>query len=49
MDSAGTAKRLKAADEVAQPLFVEHWLPFQPGAIRVTRAPGTGEPPKGEG
>jgi DNA-binding MurR/RpiR family transcriptional regulator len=33
-DSAGTARRLKAADEVAQPLFVEHWLPMQPGAIR---------------
>ena len=38
-DSAGTARRLKAADEVAQPLFVEHWLPFQPGAIRVMRPP----------
>ncbi len=38
-DPSGTAKRLKAADEVAQPLFVEHWLPFQPGAIRVTRPP----------
>lgn len=39
MDPAGTSKRLKAADEVAQPLFVEHWLPFQPGAIRVGRPP----------
>lgn len=38
-DSAGTAQRLKAADEVAQPLFVEHWLPMQPGAIRVVRPP----------
>lgn len=38
-DTAGTARRLKAADEVAQPLFVEHWLPMQPGAIRVVRPP----------
>ncbi len=38
-DSAGTVRRLKAADEVAQPLFVEHWLPMQPGAIRVVRPP----------
>ncbi len=38
-DPAGTAKRLKAADEVAQPLFVEHWLPRQPGAIRVVKQP----------
>ncbi len=36
-DAAGTSRRLKAADEVAQPLFVEHWLPMQPGAIRVAR------------
>ena len=36
-DTAGTSNRLKAADEVAQPLFVEHWLPMQPGAIRVER------------
>ena len=34
MDPAGTVKRLKAADEVGQPLYVEHWLPMQPGAIR---------------
>jgi DNA-binding MurR/RpiR family transcriptional regulator len=33
-DQAGTLKRLKAADKVAQPLFVEHWLPMQPGALR---------------
>jgi DNA-binding MurR/RpiR family transcriptional regulator len=33
-DQPGTLKRLKAADRVAQPLFVEHWLPVQPGAIR---------------
>lgn len=38
-DPAGTVKRLKAADEVAQPNFVEHWLPVQPGAIRVVRPP----------
>ncbi len=36
-DSAGTKRRIQAADEVAQPLFVERWLPMQPGAIRVTR------------
>jgi DNA-binding MurR/RpiR family transcriptional regulator len=39
MDPAGTVRRLKAADEVAQRLFVEHWLPFQPAAIRVARPP----------
>ena len=38
-DTAGTSRRIKAADEVAQPLFVEHWLPMQPGAIRVVRPP----------
>ncbi len=43
-DTAGTAKRLKAADEVAQPLFVERWLPMQPGAIRVARPPKPKEP-----
>jgi DNA-binding MurR/RpiR family transcriptional regulator len=37
-DQPGTLKRLKAADEVAQPLFVDHWLPMQPGAVRM-RAP----------
>jgi DNA-binding MurR/RpiR family transcriptional regulator len=41
-DSAGTARRIRAADEVAQPLFVEHWLPMQPGAIRVARRPKAG-------
>lgn len=33
-DQAGTLKRLKAADEVGQPLFVDHWLPMQPGGLR---------------
>lgn len=33
-DQSGTLKRLKAADKVAQPLFVDHWLPMQPGAIQ---------------
>lgn len=33
-DQTGTMKRLKAADQVARPLFVDHWLPIQPGAIR---------------
>jgi DNA-binding MurR/RpiR family transcriptional regulator len=43
-DQAGTLKRLKAADEVAQPFFVEHWLPMQPGAVRVQQRPaGSGE------
>jgi DNA-binding MurR/RpiR family transcriptional regulator len=39
-DESGVLKRLKAADKVAQPLFVDHWLPLQPGAIqrRGTRA-----------
>lgn len=36
-DQAGTMKRLQAADGVAQPLFVDHWLPIQPGAVRSTR------------
>ncbi len=45
-DSAGTVRRLKAADEVAQPLFVEHWLPMQPGAIRVARPPKPQPPPR---
>lgn len=43
MDPAGTAKRLKAADEVGQALYLEHWLPMQPGAIRV-RPPKASEP-----
>jgi DNA-binding MurR/RpiR family transcriptional regulator len=34
-DQAGTLKRLKAAEKVGQPLFVEHWLPMQPGAVRM--------------
>lgn len=33
-DQAGTLKRLQAADAVAQPLFVDRWLPIQPGAVR---------------
>ena len=33
-DQSGILKRLKAADKVAQPLFVDHWLPMQPGAIQ---------------
>jgi DNA-binding MurR/RpiR family transcriptional regulator len=32
-DHAGTLKRLKAADKVAQPLLVDHWLPMHPGAF----------------
>jgi DNA-binding MurR/RpiR family transcriptional regulator len=37
-DQAGTLKRLKAADKVAQPLLVNHWLPMQPGAFNVGHA-----------
>jgi DNA-binding MurR/RpiR family transcriptional regulator len=36
-DQSGTIKRLKAAEKVAQPLFVDHWLPMQPGALRISR------------
>jgi DNA-binding MurR/RpiR family transcriptional regulator len=36
-DRTGTLKRLKAADKVAQPLFVESWLPMQPGAVRARK------------
>ena len=36
-DHSGTLKRLKAADKVAQPLFVNHWLPMQPGAFSLGR------------
>ena len=32
-DRAGTLKRLKAADKVAQPLLLERWLPMHPGAF----------------
>jgi DNA-binding MurR/RpiR family transcriptional regulator len=32
-DHPGTLKRLKAADKVAQPLLMEHWLPMHPGAF----------------
>jgi DNA-binding MurR/RpiR family transcriptional regulator len=40
-DHTGTLKRLKAADKVAQPLLVNHWLPMQPGAFSTgpTRKP----------
>jgi DNA-binding MurR/RpiR family transcriptional regulator len=34
-DHVGTIKRLKAADKVAQPLLMNHWLPIQPGAFNV--------------
>ncbi|HVI73900.1 MAG TPA: MurR/RpiR family transcriptional regulator [Anaeromyxobacteraceae bacterium] len=39
-DQAGTMKRLQAADAVAQPLFVDRWLPIQPGAVRRTHGGG---------
>jgi DNA-binding MurR/RpiR family transcriptional regulator len=32
-DRTGTLMRLKAADKVAQPLLMEHWLPIHPGAF----------------
>ena len=38
-DHAGTLKRLKAADKVAQPLLVDHWLPMHPGAFSFDRMP----------
>jgi DNA-binding MurR/RpiR family transcriptional regulator len=38
-DHAGTLKRLKAADKVAQPLLVDHWLPMHPGALRFDPLP----------
>ena len=38
-DQAGTLKRLKAADKVAQPLLVDHWLPMHPGAFSFERLP----------
>jgi DNA-binding MurR/RpiR family transcriptional regulator len=41
-DQAGTLKRLQAANGVAQPLFVEHWLPLQPGAVRRGPHPKSG-------
>jgi DNA-binding MurR/RpiR family transcriptional regulator len=41
-DESGVLKRLKAADKVAQPLFVDHWLPIQPGAIQ-RRGPRSGK------
>ena len=36
-DHPGTLKRLKAADKVAQPLLVDHWLPMHPGAFSFDR------------
>ena len=38
-DHTGTLKRLKAADKVAQPLLVDHWLPMHPGAFSFDRLP----------
>lgn len=40
LDLPGTQKRLKAAEEVAQPLFVDCWMPRTPSPVRV------GKPPK---
>jgi DNA-binding MurR/RpiR family transcriptional regulator len=36
-DHSSTLHRLKAADKVAQPLFVDHWLPMRPGALKAHR------------
>ena len=36
-DQSGILKRLKAADKVAQPLFVDPWLPKQPGALQLQK------------
>jgi DNA-binding MurR/RpiR family transcriptional regulator len=38
-DQSGTLKRLRAADKVAQPLLVDHWLPMHPGALSFDRVP----------
>lgn len=38
-DQPGTLKRLKAAEQVARPLFVDAWLPVQAGTIRRSRSP----------
>ena len=38
-DQPGTLKRLKAAEHVARPLFVDAWLPVQAGTIRRSRSP----------
>ncbi len=35
LDQAGTLKRLKAAGQVAQPLFLEFWLPRQPRPVKM--------------
>lgn len=35
-DQPGTLQRLRAADKVGQPLFVDHWLPMRPG-LKVER------------
>lgn len=39
LDQSGTQKRLQAAVQVAQPLFVDCWLPRQPMPIAMERPP----------
>lgn len=39
LDQSGTQKRLQAAVQVAQPLFVDCWLPRQPMPITMERPP----------
>lgn len=36
LDETGTLKRLQAAGQVAQPLFVDYWLPSPPNPVRMT-------------
>ena len=44
-DQQGTLKRLQAADRVAKPLFVDRWLPIQPGAMRPAGPPPEADSP----
>ncbi len=39
LDQVGTLKRLKAAGQVAQPLFVDYWLPPHPQPVRMKNPP----------
>ncbi len=39
LDQSGTQKRLQAAVQVAQPLFVDCWLPRQPTAVVMEQPP----------
>jgi DNA-binding MurR/RpiR family transcriptional regulator len=45
-DQQGTLRRLQAAERVAKPLVVDHWLPIQPGAMRGTHPADPQDPPR---